>query len=401
MGLMPSSPSNARLSAALFAVLVLFGATGPLASDMYLPSFPNMQQEFATTASAIQLTLTTFLLGLALGQLAWGAFSDRWGRTHPLRYGTLMFVLASVAAALAPTLELLVVARGVQGLGAAAGLVISRAIVSDVTSGAQSARIFSILMTISGVAPALAPLLGAGVAQLGGWRAVLWVLAVAALLMALGAIFVVRETHPVPARSTGPLFKPLLAVLRQRSFVGYLVLFSTSFAGMMAYISASPFLYQDIMGFSTTGYSICFGINSVGLIITGIIASRLATKVSPRRTIAVGLAIILGASTLMLVLAILRVSSPWLAVVIFIMVAPVGLIMGNTTGLALNEVRKTSGSGSAALGCSQFLAGAMASPLVGLAGSNSALPFAITALVAIVLAWAALAYTAPLRTAGN
>lgn len=232
MNAMSSSKPPARLGIALFAVLVLFGTTGPLASDMYLPSFPAMQQEFASSTSAIQLTLTTFLLGLALGQLAWGAFSDRWGGTHPLRYGTVLFVLASVAAAIAPTLELLVLARGVQGLGATAGLVISKAIVADVTSGSQSARVFSILMTISGIAPAVAPLLGAVVSEFDGWRAVLWVLAFAATLMALGAFFVVRETHPLPARSTGPLFAPLGRVLGQRVYMGYLLLFAAAFASI-------------------------------------------------------------------------------------------------------------------------------------------------------------------------
>ncbi|WP_421014828.1 MFS transporter, partial [Glutamicibacter creatinolyticus] len=158
---MSSSPAASRLTAALFMVIVLLGTTGPLATDMYLPSFPAMQDEFSTTASGVQLTLTTFLIGMALGQLLWGAFSDRWGRTIPLRYGTLLFVLASIGAALAPSLPTLIAARGIQGVGAAAGLVISKAIVSDVTSGPRTARIFSILMTIGGVAPAVAPILGA------------------------------------------------------------------------------------------------------------------------------------------------------------------------------------------------------------------------------------------------
>lgn len=395
---MSSSKPSARLGIALFAVLVLFGTTGPLASDMYLPSFPAMQQEFASSTSAIQLTLTTFLLGLALGQLAWGAFSDRWGRTHPLRYGTVLFVLASVAAAIAPTLELLVLARGVQGLGAAAGLVISKAIVADVTSGSQSARVFSILMTVSGIAPAVAPLLGAVVSEFGGWRAVLWVLAFAATLMALGAFFVVRETHPLPARSTGPLFAPLGRVLGQRVFMGYLLLFAAAFASMMAYVAASPFLYQDIMGLSPTGYSLGFGANSLGLIITGLISARLATRVNPRRTISVGLAIVFCASVVMLLLAFIGVDSLVLAGVIFFMVAPIGLIMGNTTGLALSEVRASSGSGSAALGCAQFLAGALVSPLVGLGGAHSAIAFAVTAFIAILMALGALAFTSPPRS---
>lgn len=394
---MSSSPSASRLTAALFMVIVLLGTTGPLATDMYLPSFPAMQDEFSTTASGVQLTLTTFLIGMALGQLLWGAFSDRWGRTIPLRYGTLLFVLASIGAALAPSLPTLIAARGIQGVGAAAGLVISKAIVSDVTSGPRTARIFSILMTIGGVAPAVAPILGAAVAHAGGWRAVVWVLAGAAGLMALGSFAVVRETHPAAARSTGALFGPLGTVLTQRRFVGYMVQFAATFGAMMAYISASPFLYQNVMGFSPTGYALCFGVNSLGLILSGLISARLALRVPLRRTVGVALVILLVSSLVMLTLVFSGVRSPILAVVIFFMVAPVGLVMGNTTGLALEEVRRTSGSGSAALGCAQFLAGALVSPLVGLGGEDSPVAFSVTALVGLLLALGAYWSTADAR----
>lgn len=394
MATMPLSHDKSRLTPALFAVIVLLGTTGPLATDMYLPSFPVMQREFATTASAVQLTLTAFFVGMALGQLAWGAFSDRWGRTAPLRYGTGIFVLGSIAAALAPTLETLVAARALQGLGAAAGLVISKAIVADVTSGPRTARIFSILMTIGGVAPALAPILGAAVAGAGGWRAVLWVLAGVALLMALGSVFIVCETHPRPLRSTGRIFAPLGQALRQPRFVGYMLQFGFAFGAMMSYISASPFLYQNVMGLSSTGYALGFGVNAVGLIIAGLLSARLALRVPLRRTVGVGVLLLAAFSTLMLALALSGVRSLLLAVVLFFMVSSVGMIMGNTTGLALEEVRRISGSGSAALGCMQFLVGALISPLVGLSGEDSPVAFAATAFTCMLITLAALIYTA-------
>ncbi|PRB69532.1 MFS transporter [Arthrobacter sp. MYb213] len=151
---MPSAPERSRLTPPLFALLIILGTTGPLATDMYLPSFPEMTAEFSASASAIQLTLTFFLVGMGMGQFLWGALSDRLGRARPLRWGTILFVLASVAAALAPTLETLSIARALQGFGGAAGVVISKAIVADTTKGVQTAKIFSILMTIGAVAPA-------------------------------------------------------------------------------------------------------------------------------------------------------------------------------------------------------------------------------------------------------
>ncbi|HJX77860.1 multidrug effflux MFS transporter [Glutamicibacter sp.] len=390
---MPSAPERSRLTPPLFALLIILGTTGPLATDMYLPSFPEMTAEFSASASAIQLTLTFFLVGMGMGQFLWGALSDRLGRARPLRWGTILFVLASVAAALAPTLETLSIARALQGFGGAAGVVISKAIVADTTKGVQTARIFSILMTIGAVAPAVAPLLGANLGALGGFRLVLWVLAAAALLMVVGALVVYRETHAISARSTGNFFAPLKVALSRRRFVGYLVQFGFAFGAMMAYVSASPFLYQTVMGLRAQDYALCFGINAVGLILSGLVSARLVGRVPLRRTITVALSVMLSSTVLLLVLALFQVRSLLLAAVIFVFVSAIGFTMGNTTGLALNEVREVSGSGSALLGAAQFLIGALATPLVGLSGADSALAFALTALVSALIAFGALMYT--------
>lgn len=391
---MPSSLQHSRLTPPLFILLIVLGTTGPLATDMYLPAFPAMTKEFSTTASAIQLTLTFFLLGMGTGQLLWGALSDRLGRSRPLRWGTLLFVLASIAAALAPSLETLSLARALQGFGGAAGVVISKAIVADTTKGVQTARIFSILMTIGAVAPAVAPVLGAQLSAHGGFRLVLWVLAGVALVMAVGALVIYRETHSESARSTGNFFAPLKVALSRRRFVGYLLQFGFTFGAMMAYVSASPFLYQTVMSLRAEEYALCFGINAAGLVVAGLISARLVGRIPLRLTITVALSVLLSAAFLLLVLALLQVRSLVLAAVIFVFVCAIGFTMGNTTGLALNEVREVSGSGSALLGSGQFLIGALATPLVGLSGADSALAFALTAVVSGLIAFAALLYTA-------
>lgn len=384
---------RSKLTPPLFALLILLGTTGPLATDMYLPSFPAMTQEFSTSASAIQLTLTFFLIGMAFGQILWGALSDRLGRARPLRWGTVLFVVASIAAALAPSLEWLTIARAVQGLGGAAGVVISKAIVADTTKGIQTARTFSILMTIGSIAPAVAPLIGAFLSGLGDFRTVLWVLAAVAVLMVGGSFGVYRETHAPERRSAGSFFTPLRLALSKRRFVGYLIQFSFAFGAMMAYVSASPFLYQKVMGLSPAGYALGFGINALGLILSGFVSAKLAGRVPLRRTITVALSLLLCSTLVMTILALSGVRNLSLAVVIFVMASSVGFAMGNTTGLALAEVRTVSGSGSALLGSTQFLVGALATPLVGLSGESSPVAFALVALASAVIAFGALIYT--------
>ncbi|MFJ2619742.1 multidrug effflux MFS transporter [Glutamicibacter sp. NPDC087344] len=391
---MPNTPERSRLTPPLFALLILLGTTGPLATDMYLPSFPAMTQEFATSASGIQLTLTAFLIGIAFGQIFWGPLSDRLGRAIPLRWGTALFVVASVVAALAPTLTTLTIARALQGLGGAAGLVISKAIVADTTRGVQTARIFSLLMTFGGVAPAVAPLFGSILGEFGGFRTVLWFICLIALAMAAGSFGIYRETLPVAQRSTGNFIAPLRVALSKPRFVGYMVQFAFAFGAMMAYVSASPFLYQNVMGLSPQGYALCFGINSLGLITAGLVSARLASRVPLRRTITIALSVLLLSCTVLAVAVNLGVRNMLLAVLIFIMVTSVGFAMGNTTGLAIAEVREVSGSGSALLGCAQFFIGAVATPLVGLSGEDSAVAFSITALVSAAIAACALIYTA-------
>ncbi|WP_313814918.1 multidrug effflux MFS transporter [Glutamicibacter sp.] len=391
---MPTLSDRPQLTRPLFALLVLLGTTGPLAVDMYLPSFPAMTEEFSSSATGIQLTLTAFLLGLAAGQIFWGALSDRRGRSVPLQWGTAVFVLASVVAALAPTLTTLIIARALQGLGGAAGVVISKAIVADTTRGGQTARIFSLIMTFTGVAPAVAPLLGSVLAALGGFRAVMWFIAIAGVIMASGVFWVYKETLPVDRRSSGSFISPLLQALRRKRFVGYMFQSGFSFGTMMAYVSASPFLYQNVIGLSPQGFALCFGLNSLGLILAGFVSSKLALRVPLRRTVTVALGTLFAAACLMAVLVQLGVRSLVLAVLIFIMVTSLGFTMGNTTALALSEVRTVSGSGSALLGCFQFFIGAVATPLVGLSGEDSPLAFSLTALAAAPIACCALVYTA-------
>lgn len=394
---MPANESKPRadapIGAGLLLVLAFLAATGPFTTDLYLPSFPGIAADLDVSASGVQLTLTAFLIGMAAGQLGFGPLSDRYGRTRPLLLGTGAFVLASIACAAAPNLGVLIAARFVQGLCAAAGPVIARAVAADLTSGPAAARTFSLLMTIGGVAPVVAPVIGGVLTGFWGWRGVLWTLAGIAALMFICAAGAVRESLPAARRSTGPPFAGLGVVLRRGRFLGYVLLFASSFGVLMSYISASPFVYQSIMGLGPEAYGLMFGLNAAGMVTSGFIAARLSRRVPPRRTVLRAVAVLVGFAVVLLVLVLAAVPALLLAVPLFCMVSSLGFIMGNTTALALAQAEGATGSGSAVLGGAQFLMGAVVSPLTGLGGEFTALPLALVMTGSALLAATALFLT--------
>ncbi|MBN9735716.1 MULTISPECIES: multidrug effflux MFS transporter [unclassified Pseudonocardia] len=371
-------------------VLALLTAVAPLATDMYLPVLPDVAADLGASASAAQLTLTAFLVGLASGQLVIGPLSDGWGRRRLVLAGTVLLFLASVAAAFAPSVPVLVAARFLQGFGGAAGVVLSRAMISDRTSGDRTARLFSLMMAINGIAPVVAPVLGSSLGGPIGWRGIFGVLAALALVMLASSALAVRETLPVTARSAGGLRRTLSdvrALLRRRRYVGYVLAFATAFAMMFAYISGSPFVLQQTLGLSTTQYAIAFGVNAMGLVTGSIVSGRLSSRIAPRRQLvtAVGLLVVLCAA---LTVTVLLGAARWpVLVLLFGILTTQGFVLGNSSALASGEVRDRAGTGSALLGATQFGLGALVSPLVG----SSATVMAVAMLVAAALSASALA----------
>lgn len=386
----PSPAAPPALSALAVVVLALLSAVAPLSTDMYLPGFPRMTADLATGASQIQMTLTGFLIGLAAGQLIIGPLSDRYGRRRPLMIGTLVGVLASLLCALAPNAGTLIVLRVVQGLGGAAGVVLARAVIADSSrDAAHSARLFQIMMMIGGIAPVVAPILGTGIVALAGWRGVFALLAVMALISFFGVLRVIDETLPQARRSAGglkPLFTAISGLLRNRAYVGYTLTTGFSFMVLFGYISASPFVFQGILGLSPAGYSIAFGVNAIGIVMVGATSAKLVGRISPRRLAAVGIGtILIGA--LCTLGAVLAQAGAWAMLpCLFVTVASVGMILGNTSALAISEAPRSAGTASALLGALQFCLGAIASPLVGLAGEDSALPMVLVMVAAGLLA---------------
>ncbi|MGI5527833.1 multidrug effflux MFS transporter [Streptomyces syringium] len=388
-----------RISAAcrtsLLVTLVLGGlsALPPLSMDMYLPALPEVTDSLHSPAATVQLTLTACLMGMALGQLVVGPMSDKWGRRRPLLAGMVIYVLATAVCAVAPTAELLIAFRLIQGLAGAAGIVIARAVVRDLYDGVAMARFFSTLMLVSGVAPVIAPVIGGQVLRLTDWRGVFVVLTVVGILLTLVVWRRLDETLPPGRRQTGGLgeaLRTMRGLLADRVFTGYMLSGGFAFAALFAYISASPFVVQDIYGASPQTFSLLFGVNSIGLVLVGQINGKvLVGRVSLDKALAAGLAVVTLASVALLLMTAGVFGKAGLlpiATGLFVLMSAMGLTLPNTNAQALMRSRDAAGSASALLGTSTFLLGAIASPLVGIAGSQTAVPMAVVQVVCAVAA---------------
>lgn len=380
--LRPALTDHPGMTRSLLLIIALLSAIAPLATDLYLPAFPAMIDDLGTTAVGVQLSLTAFLLGSALGQLVFGPLSDRYGRVTPLIIGVIVCVVASAGAALAPTLAVLVAARLVQGLSAASGMVIGRAIITDVAEGPAAARAFSLSMLVVGVAPVVAPLAGGILAPALGWRGLLWVVTAIAALLLIGVIAIVRESHTperrahsAAARSNG--VSPS-AALRSRGFVANVLAMAFAFAVLMSFIAASPFVFQTILGLNTAEYGLLFGLHAIVLVAVSAMSARLSATVGPQRLLRIGVIVLLAASAGLTAIVLAGVPAVWFIAPLLIGVGSIGLILGNATALALDAARQAAGLGSAVLGALQFGLGAIVSPIVSAGGEHTAVPLALT-----------------------
>ncbi|MFG2646642.1 Bcr/CflA family multidrug efflux MFS transporter [Streptomyces sp. NPDC048436] len=395
LGLTPGVPADtpaltARRRTGLLVTLVLGGLTAvpPLSMDMYLPALPEVTRSLHTSAATAQLTLTACLTGMALGQLVVGPMSDKWGRRRPLLIGLLVYIFATAICAFAPTVELLVGFRLLQGLAGAAGIVIARAVVRDLYDGVEMARFFSTLMLISGVAPVVAPLIGGQVLRFTDWRGIFVVLTAIGVALTLLVWRRLPETLAPERRHSGgtaEALRTMRSLLADRVFAGYMIAGGFAFAALFAYISASPFVIQEIYGASPQTFSLLFGVNSVGLIVVGQINGKLLVgRVSLDKALAFGLTVIVLAATALLLMTTGVFGDVGLfpvAAGLFVLMSAMGLAMPNTNALALMRTPHAAGSASALLGTSSFLIGAIASPLVGIAGEATAVPMALVQLV--------------------
>ena len=371
-----------RARAGRARVVVILGALsafGPLSIDMYLPGLPSLGATLDAPAWAVQLTLTACLAGLALGQIVAGPLSDRFGRRRPLIAGVVAYAAASLLCAVAPSVFALVVLRFVQGVAGAAGIVIARAIVRDMHSGAAAARFFSLLMLVNGLAPILAPVIGGQILRVTTWRGVFVVLAAIGVALAVAAAAGLRETLAPADRHRGGVRETLVTfgrLLGDRSFVGHALACGLSFGAMFAYISGSPFVLQDIYGASPQLFSVMFAVNALGIVAASQANRALLRRADPRALLRGALGV-QAAAAVTLLAAVTAGAGVWpIVVLLFVVVASVGVVFPNATALALADHPRVAGSASGLLGVLQFIVGAAAAPLVGVGGTGTAVPMA-------------------------
>jgi DHA1 family bicyclomycin/chloramphenicol resistance-like MFS transporter len=363
-------------------VLGLLSTFGPLSLDLYLPALPQLADDLGASVSLAQLSITACLVGLAVGQLVAGPLSDRLGRRPPLIVGLVAFLLASVACALAPSAAVLVLLRLVQGLAGAAGIVISRAIARDLYSGRALMIFFSRLLLVAGLAPVIAPVLGGQLTRIMTWRGIFGVLAGFGAVLLLAGLFGLKETLPPERRIVGSFRRTLQGyntLLHDRFFVGCALSSGLAGASMFAYIAGSTFVLQRIYGMSPQGFSLVFGCISLGLVTAAQGGARLALVWPLPRVLGFGLTINLFGATALLITVITGLPLGALIGALVIMVCAVGLIFPTANALAMADYPDLAGTASSLQGLSQFVFGAVAAPLVGIAGEQTALPLGIVA----------------------
>lgn len=389
-----------ELNTTLLFGLALLSAAAPFAIDMYLPALPIIAADLSTTSAMVQLTLSGFMLGLGIGQLIIGPISDATGRKSWLVGGAAVALAASIIAALAPTIEVLILCRLLQGLGSGACIVLARAVIPDLVVGKKAAKAFALMMTIQGIAPVLAPVAGGLLVNPIGWRGLFWVLALVNVAQLLVALFVVRESRP-PEERTEATFRGILGnyvyVLKNPVYRGYTVSFAFGFATLFCYISASPFVVQEQMDLSVGAFTAFFAVNSLGLMAGNMINSRLIDKFETNTILRVAQLLLIGFGVALLI-AVNFTISPWVIFpLVFLAVSQVGMVLGNSTALGTGAVRERAGSASAVMGFMQFGLAAGVSPLMGL-GSSAAVTMAIGMVVCVVISFGGQLYATRAQT---
>ncbi|KUI30922.1 transporter [Mycobacterium sp. IS-1742] len=383
----PVAPSRARMIVVLGALVAL----GPLTIDMYLPALPRIADELNVSSSVAQLTLTGTLAGLALGQLVVGPLSDSLGRRRPLMAGIVLHMLASVLCMLAPDITVLGVARGLQGMGAAAATVVAIAVVGDLFAGKAAATVMSRLMLVLGVAPVLAPSLGAAVLLHASWQWVFAALVVLAGGLLLVAALVLPETLPVAHRrplNVRGIAGTYASLLRDLRFVVLVVVAALGMSGLFAYIAGAAFVLQGDYGLDQQTFALVFGAGAVALIGTTQFNVVLLRRFSPQQIMVWALAVASLAGVVFVGLTLARAGGlAGFLVSVWVILAAMGLVLPNAPAVALSRHNEAAGTAAALLGAGQFGLGAAVAPLVGVLGNDEfalALVMTVGTVVALV-----------------
>ncbi|WP_199555017.1 multidrug effflux MFS transporter [Sandaracinobacteroides hominis] len=393
----PAKP--ARPSVGLVILLGALTAFGAISIDLYLPALPTIARHFHAPVAAAQITMSAFLAGMALGQLVFGPLSDRIGRRIPLIAGALIYTFASLALALAPSIEMLAVGRFVQALGACAGVVIARAVVRDKFDTTESARLFSLMFLVLSVAPMLAPSLGALLLEISGWQSIFLVLSAFGLISAAAIWFGLPESRSVEtalhAASESPL-QSYRAALQNRRVLGTVLAGALNGAALFTYIGTSPALFMEYFGQNPHAFGWIFAVNAGGLVIASQINRYLLLRYTPARIAHFAVLAATFFAAVLLLLSILGLATmPVTIALLFLGLGSFGFVGGNTSALALGAMPIRAGAISALIGAASFAVGAVASAITAPFASNGP-----TAMAAGILAGFAGSAYSLIRIAG-
>ena len=390
-----ANPSSARdpgtPASTPWGLVILLGALtamGPLAIDMYLPSLPAIAEGLRADPAQAQATVAAFLAGMAVGQPFYGPWSDRIGRRAPLILGAGIFIAASAACALATSVELLLVARFVQALGACAGGVVSRAIIRDRFDHTETARMLSLMMLIMGLAPILAPILGSALLAFGGWQWNFWFMTAFGLAIGAAALLRLRESRSeataIQASKENP-FQSYAAVLKSPRLVGYALCGALNGATLFTYISTSPGLIMGTYGYSSAVYPWIFGLNALGVIGAGQVNRMILRRTTPDQVLLRASVIATAFGVALTIAAVTGIGGQWSVLpLLFMLLSSYGFMQGNTMAGALNVDPLRAGAISALMGTLSFATGAAAASLAALFHDGTPRTMAIVMLVSLL-----------------
>lgn len=373
-------------------VLGALTALGPFTIDLYLPAFPALEESLGVSEAQVQLTLAGTTLGFALGQLLVGPFSDKFGRRMPLILATALHIASSIGAALSTDITTLGLFRILMGVGAAGGGVVAMAMVRDLFSGYAMVRMFSRMALVNGLAPILAPVIGSQLLLVMAWPGIFVFLACYGSLVIIATLFLIRETLPAEKRSQGSqtIRQRYGALFKDRIFVGLLIIAGMNFGGLFTYLSASPFLFQKVFGFSAQEYGLIFGINSLGIVAGVQTSARLIRRVPPQWILAFASAWMFLMALLIVLFDVLGFGLWGVLVPLWFYILGTGFMFPCVQVLALASHGSQAGTAASLLGASTFLAAGLISPVVGWLGLESATPMGALQAACILVAMAAL-----------
>ena len=391
-------PVTRRLLPALLLLLTVFG---PISMDLYLPALPALTVGLDVATSVAQLTVTACLIGLAAGQLIAGPLSDRFGRRSILLVGIVAYIVTSALCAFSPTVELLIVARLVQGLAGGVGIVIAQAAGRDIYSGGALIRFYGRLTVIGGFAAIVGPLLGGLLNTITDWRGLFVFLAIIGAGILVTTLLVFTETLPVDQRTRGGFaqtMRDFRTLVSDRVFLGATLNQGFLYAALFAYLAGATYMLQDIYGLSPQAYAAAFGLNSAGFMVSGYLAGRASERWSIPGTLGIGVTVT-GVGAAGLLAAGLAAMPLWVIIVsLFALASGVAITSPPATTLALREYPQIAGTASSLLGMVRFGFGAIAAPLVGIAGATSILPLGVVTLATVLLAAASYLFLTRTRT---